>query len=113
LFLAGFAILPVRTMRYTPAGSRVGAGAAVTATTTLKATAQQLRASAAGSAGPECAALGDPAKEAVPAKDFISVDRKRTQMRVFADPLAEFVAPPMIRHHTETSSTMIADFGAH
>jgi hypothetical protein len=77
--------LPVQAVLYTPAGSTLGANAAVMVTTTtnpasttLKASTERLCASAAGSAGPECAALGDPAKEAVPAKDFIAVDRQCT-----------------------------------
>jgi hypothetical protein len=49
------------------------------------------------------------AEEAVPATDFISAERKLTEVRVFARPLAELVAPPTVRHHAETSSTMIAD----
>jgi hypothetical protein len=51
------------------------------------------------------------AEEAVPATDFISAERKLTEVRVFARPLAELVAPPTVRHHAETSSTMIADLG--
>jgi hypothetical protein len=30
---------------------------------------------------------------------------------VFARPLAELVAPPTVRHHAKTSSTMIANLG--
>jgi len=39
-----------------------------------------------------------PRREAVPATDFISVERKFTEVRVFARPLAELVAPPTVRH---------------
>jgi hypothetical protein len=49
------------------------------------------------------------AEEAVPATDFISAERKLTEVRVFARPLAELVAPPTMRHHAETPPTMIAD----
>jgi hypothetical protein len=52
------------------------------------------------------------AEEAVPATDLISAERKLTEVCVFACPLAELVAPPTMRHHAETSSTMIAGFGA-
>ena len=52
-----------------------------------------------------------PRSEAVPATDSISVERKFTEVRVFARPLAELVAPPTVRHHAETSSTMIANLG--
>ena len=48
-------------------------------------------------------------KEAVPATDCFSVERKFTEVCVFARPLAEPVAPPTIRHHAEPSSTMITD----
>jgi hypothetical protein len=49
------------------------------------------------------------ANEAVPAKDFISAERNFAEVRLFAPPLAELVAPPTMRHHAESSSTMIAD----
>ena len=52
-----------------------------------------------------------PVEEAVPATDFISAERKFTEVRVFARPLAELVAPPTMRQHAEMSSTMIADLG--
>jgi hypothetical protein len=52
-----------------------------------------------------------PRREAVPATDFISVERKFSEVCVFARPLAELVAPPTMRHHAETSSTMITDLG--
>jgi hypothetical protein len=48
------------------------------------------------------------AKEAVPAKNLFSSERNFAQVRVFAPLLAELVAPPTVRHHAETSSTMIA-----
>jgi hypothetical protein len=50
-----------------------------------------------------------PRKKGVPARDFISAERKFTEVCAFARPLAELVAPPTMRHHAETSSTMIAD----
>jgi hypothetical protein len=50
-----------------------------------------------------------PAKKGVPATDFISAEHKFTEVCAFARPLAELVAPPTMRHHAETSSTMIAD----
>jgi hypothetical protein len=50
-----------------------------------------------------------PAKEPKPATDLIAAERKFTEVRVFARPLAELVAPPTMRHQAETSSTMIAD----
>ena len=50
-----------------------------------------------------------PAKEAVPATDFISAEHKFTEVCVFARPLAELVAPPPLRHHVETFATIIAD----
>src|SRR5258708_36491491 len=50
-----------------------------------------------------------PEKKAVPAMDFISAERNLTEVCAFARPLAELVAPPTMRHHAETSSTMIAD----
>jgi hypothetical protein len=49
------------------------------------------------------------AKEAAPAKDFISIERNFTEICVFGRPRAELVAPPTVRHHPETCSTMIAD----
>ena len=49
------------------------------------------------------------AKEAIPATDLISAKRKFTKVCVFARPLAELIAPPMMRHQTKTSSTMVAD----
>ena len=49
------------------------------------------------------------AEESVPATDFISAERKFTEVCAFARPLAELVTPPTMRHHAETSSTMIAD----
>jgi hypothetical protein len=52
-----------------------------------------------------------PVDEAVPATDFISAERKFTEVCVFARPLAELVAPPTMRQHAEMSSTMIADLG--
>ncbi len=55
------------------------------------------------------AAPHPPRKKAVPATDFISAERKFTEVCAFARPLAELVAPPAMRHHAETSSTMIAD----
>jgi hypothetical protein len=55
------------------------------------------------------AAPHPPRKKAVPATDFISAERKFTEVCAFARPLAELVAPPTMRHHAETSSTMIAD----
>jgi hypothetical protein len=50
-----------------------------------------------------------PRKKGVPATDFISAERKFTEVCAFARPLAELVTPPTMRHHAETSSTMIAD----
>jgi hypothetical protein len=50
-----------------------------------------------------------PAKEAVPARDFISAKCKFTDICVFACPLAELVMPPTVRHQAETSSAMIAE----
>jgi hypothetical protein len=44
------------------------------------------------------------------ATDFISSERKFTEVCVFARPLAELVAPPTMRHEAETSSAMIADW---
>jgi len=41
----------------------------------------------------------------------LAVDRKFTEVRVFARSFAELVAPPTMRHHAETSSTMITDLG--
>jgi hypothetical protein len=52
-----------------------------------------------------------PATEAVPATDFIAAERKFTEVCIFARPLAELDAPPTMRHHAETSATMIADLG--
>jgi len=52
-----------------------------------------------------------PATEAVPATDFIAAERKFTEVCIFARPLAELHAPPTMRHHAETSATMIADLG--
>ena len=52
-----------------------------------------------------------PVEEAVPATDFISAERKFTEVCVFARPLAELVAPPTMRQHAEMSSTIIADLG--
>ncbi len=40
------------------------------------------------------AGLAGPRREAVPATDFISVERKFTEVCVFTRPLAELVAPP-------------------
>jgi hypothetical protein len=50
-----------------------------------------------------------PAKEAVPATNFISAKCKFTDICVFARPLAELVVPPTMRHQAETSSAMIAE----
>jgi hypothetical protein len=50
-------------------------------------------------------------RQAEPATDFISAERKFTKVCVFARPLAELVAPPTMRQHAEMSSTMIADLG--
>ncbi len=52
-----------------------------------------------------------PATEAVPATDFIAAERKFTEVCIFARLLAELDAPPTMRHHAETSATMIADLG--
>jgi hypothetical protein len=46
---------------------------------------------------------------AKPATDSLSVERNFTEVCVFARPLAELPAPPTMRHHAETSATMIAD----
>src|SRR5258708_2608779 len=46
---------------------------------------------------------------AKPATDNISVERNFTEVCVFARPLAKLPAPPTMRHHAETSATMIAD----
>ena len=51
------------------------------------------------------------AEESVPATDFISAERKFTEVCAFARPLAELVTPPTMRHHAETSATMSADLG--
>src|SRR5438270_11326608 len=58
--------------------------------------------------GPLCSTIPQ-RKKGVPATDFISAERKLTEVCAFARPLAELVAPPTMRHHAETSSTMIAD----
>jgi hypothetical protein len=50
-----------------------------------------------------------PAKEAVPAKDFIAAERNLTEVGVLARPLAELVAPPTVGHHAEPSAAMIAN----
>ena len=52
-----------------------------------------------------------PLKEAVRTADLISAERNFMEVCVFARPLAELVAPPAMRHHAETSSTVIADLG--
>ena len=52
-----------------------------------------------------------PATEAVPATNFIAAERKFMEVCIFARPLAELDAPPTMRHHAETSATMIADLG--
>ena len=48
-------------------------------------------------------------RQAEPTADYISVERNFTEVCVFARPLAELPAPPTMRHHAETSATMIAD----
>ena len=45
------------------------------------------------------------------ATDFIAAERKFTEICIFARLLAELDAPPTIRHHPETSATVIADLG--
>src|SRR6478672_2708954 len=45
------------------------------------------------------------------ATDFIAAERKFTEICIFARLLAELDAPPTIRHHAETSATVIADLG--
>src|SRR5207248_7251789 len=57
--------------------------------------------------GPLCSTI--PREKRRTARDFISAERKLTEVCAFARPLAELVAPPTMRHHAETSSTMIAD----
>jgi hypothetical protein len=49
------------------------------------------------------------AENAVPAKDLVSGERHFTEVGLFANPLAEFVAPPAIGHHAETPAAVIAD----
>jgi hypothetical protein len=46
--------------------------------------------------------------EAEPAADFAPAKPEFSEECVFANLLAEFAAPPAIRHHAETSATMIA-----
>jgi hypothetical protein len=46
--------------------------------------------------------------EAEPAADFAPAKPKFSEECGFASLLAEFAAPPAIRHHAETSATMIA-----
>ena len=46
--------------------------------------------------------------EAEPAADFAPAKPKFSEECDFASLLAEFAAPPAIRHHAETSATMIA-----
>src|SRR5262245_25006546 len=46
--------------------------------------------------------------EAEPAADFAPAEPKFSEECGFASLLAEFAAPPAIRHHAETSATMIA-----
>ena len=41
----------------------------------------------------------------------VAAERKFTEVCIFARPLAELDAPPTMRHHAETSATMIADLG--
>jgi len=48
-------------------------------------------------------------RQAEPTADYISVERNFTEVCVFARPLAELIAPPTMRHHTETPATMITD----
>jgi hypothetical protein len=48
-------------------------------------------------------------RQAEPTTDYISVERNFTEVCVFARPLAELIAPPTMRHHAETPTTMIAD----
>jgi hypothetical protein len=48
-------------------------------------------------------------RQAEPTTDHISVERNLTEVCVFARHLAELIAPPTMRHHAETSTTMIAD----
>ena len=45
------------------------------------------------------------------ATDFIAAERKFTEICIFARLLAELDAPPTMRHHAETSATVIADLG--
>jgi hypothetical protein len=47
--------------------------------------------------------------QAEPTTDYISVERNFTEVCVFARPLAEFIAPPTMRHHAETPATTITD----
>src|SRR5262245_33355660 len=49
------------------------------------------------------------AEEAVRTNDPISAERNFAEVCLFAYSPAEFAAPPTIGHHSETSSTMIAD----
>jgi hypothetical protein len=52
-----------------------------------------------------------PRREAVRATEFVLIERKLADVRVFARPLAELIAPPTVRHHAKTSSTMSANLG--
>src|SRR3954453_9132414 len=45
------------------------------------------------------------------ATDFIAAERKFTEICIFARLLAELDTPPTMRHHAETSATVIADLG--
>jgi hypothetical protein len=47
-------------------------------------------------------------KKAEPAIDFISAKREFSDVLAFACPFTEFVAPPAICHHAETSPAVIA-----
>jgi len=53
----------------------------------------------------------DPVQKAEPTQYFKAVAGKFTEERVFAFPLAELVAPPTVRHQSETSAAVSANLG--
>jgi hypothetical protein len=48
-------------------------------------------------------------RKAEPTTEHISFERNFTEVCAFASSLAELIAPPTMRHHAETTATLIAD----